>query len=202
MIQSRPQLIEFNGELILDPAYMHTYALDERMFGAQAQEKNAEAAEKAAFARALANAAKEVPSKKAKSQSREPGSVPPEMTLIPTAGSSDSSELARAIPGLIQDTPANEAGPSASSSATPAPEPKSATSVPNDGLLRVRICSVKNCHNPVPIDYHWKMCEPCRELYRMWSVQKRARKRERRMQVSRPFLSLHLVSLLTRPRRK
>ncbi|KAH8114314.1 hypothetical protein DFH11DRAFT_1743497, partial [Phellopilus nigrolimitatus] len=177
----RPQLIQYNGELILDPAYMHTYNLDPRMFGSQALKNNAVANTEANFAQTLKNATIAVSGKK----SRECSAAARQSTEPPpnaAPGSSGISEPAKAMPYL--HLPSDELSTSQYSALVSASSPQASTSAKdiNDGLLRVRICSVKNCHNPVPIDYHWKMCEPCRDEHKVWSVQKRARKRQKRLE--------------------
>ena len=168
----RPQLIEYNGEFILDPAFLHTFSLDPRMFGPEGSSKNSEALDNAAFMKALKNASSSLP----KAKSRE--STVRQVSQTPSSDPKGSSELALAM-GVTQ-TQSNE---SSVQTSTPQAVPSS-SAAPDDGLLRVKICSVKTCHNPIPVDYAWKMCEPCRIIYREWSVQKRARKREKRLQVS------------------
>ncbi|KLO09087.1 hypothetical protein SCHPADRAFT_582635 [Schizopora paradoxa] len=160
--KARPQLIRYNGELVLDPAYMHTYNLDPRMFGPEGQLKNMAANEKAQFSQALKNATSALQG--SRSKSREASEGVSEQVNTPTEAPVSTSNVAG---------PSSTPGPS-----TAAEEPKATA---NDGLLRVRICSVKTCHAPVPIDYHWKMCESCRVNYRKWGIEKRDRMRERRL---------------------
>lgn len=163
----RPQLIQYNGELVLDPAYMHTYNLDPRMFGPEGQLKNTVANEKASFSKALKNATSALQGSRSKSREATEGAT--EQVATPSEG----PEITLDVAG-----PSSTPGPSTSGE-----DPKSSQAAVNDGLLRVRICSVKTCHVPVPIDYHWKMCESCRVNYRKWGIEKRDRIRERRLKV-------------------
>ncbi len=167
-LQVRPQLIQYNGELVLDPAYMHTYSLDLRMFGPEGQLKNMAANEKASFSKALKNATCALQGSRSKSREAGMEEGMPEQVATP-------SEAPEASPNVV--------GPLSTPGPTSGEDPKDFQPAANDGLLRVRICSVKTCHTPVPIDYHWKMCETCRVNYRKWGIEKRDRMRERRLNV-------------------
>lgn len=198
-LQSRPHLIQYNGELILDPAFMHTYELDSRMFGPGGSRRNAAALEDAEFAVALKNASSVVrkDSKSRESsvaaQSTSPSVEPSAPIPEPSQNfPGNSSELAHALT-MPSDKPdyRNYRGGLGGSSVAHVPggimseavAQNKASAIPDDGLLRVRICTVKNCHNPVPVDYFWKMCQPCRDNYRVWGIKKRKRRREKRLQV-------------------
>lgn len=181
MLQPRPQLIQYNGELVLDPAYMTSYQLDPKVFGPQASSASAAAQEEAAFAKALKNVAS---SRKQKSVDNNDLEGPVDESIDGDAQVlHDSREETTPLPSASSNIAVPlSAGPSNSAATNPSAK---SPGDPLDGLMRVRICSVKNCHNPIPIDYFWKMCESCRILYRAWGVSKRARRRERRLEVKR-----------------
>ena len=44
-----------------------------------------------------------------------------------------------------------------------------------------RYCSVKGCKAQIPVDYFFKMCEPCRDRYRGYGITKRAKWRAERV---------------------
>ena len=67
-------MIEFNGELIIDPAYLHTFELDPRMFGPQGIADSLEAAEDVEFTKVLRNVANYT-SKKSRKKANDANSV-------------------------------------------------------------------------------------------------------------------------------
>lgn len=182
---------------------MHLYELDPRMFGPEATVESSARNEEMKFLAALraAEIAAGLRSSERENSTQDRQSIEPaNPTPLPTQV--NDSELARAMPHLhgessfsVNDNPSaassSNEGRLQGSSSAPTDIPREP---PDDGLLRVRICSVKNCHNIVPVDYAWKMCASCRDNYKNWGVGKRARQRERRMQVSYcPWIFLPLM---------
>ena len=170
---------------------MHLYELDPRMFGPEASKLSAARNEELQFLAALRAAevaaglkSSERESSAGDRQSTEPTGLP---TPLPTPVI--DSELALAMPHLAGAS--NLAADTSNSNNANYALPESSTSgqkdtpraQPDDGLLRVRICTVRNCHNIVPVDYAWKMCASCRDNYKTWGVSKRAKQRERRLSV-------------------
>lgn len=162
---------------------MHLYELDPRMFGPEASKLSAARNEELQFLAALRAAeiaaglkSSERESSAGDRQSTEPTGLP---TPLPTPVI--DSELALAMPHLAgsSSATANYALPESSTSG----QKDTTRAQPDDGLLRVRICTVRNCHNIVPVDYAWKMCASCRDNYKTWGVSKRAKQRERRLSV-------------------
>lgn len=191
---------------------MHLYELDPRMFGPEATMESSARNEEMKFLAALraAEIAAGLKSSDRENSTQDRQSIEPaNPTPLPTQV--NDSELARAMPHLtgessfsVNDHPSaassSNEGRLQGSSSAPSDIPREP---PDDGLLRVRICSVKNCHNIVPVDYAWKMCASCRDNYKNWGVGKRARQRERRMQVSYcPQIFLHSDVLLSHHRRQ
>lgn len=208
-------MIQYNGELILDPAFMHKYELDPRMFGPNGSQRNTEATEEAEFSLALKKATESLKRPRSRESTVTAHSAGP--SVEPSSSQTPASSVVHVSPGGSEDiqtltTPPdkpdfrNYRGGYGGSSVSHVPggamsetvaQNKSST-LPNDGLLRVRICTVKNCHNPVPIDYFWKMCQHCRDNYKVWGVAKRQRQRERRLQVRRRVLGTAKIYLIYR----
>ena len=192
---------------------MHTYELDSRMFGVNGSQRNAEALEDAEFAIALKKATETIrkssksrESSAAAAQTASPSiesSTPPPAPAPAPTFARGSSELAHALT-MPPDKPdyRNYRGGLGGSSVSHVPggvmseavAQNKTSALPNDGLLRVRICTVKNCHNPVPVDYFWKMCQPCRDNYRTWGIAKRQRRREKKLQVRFLYWALGCIS--------
>lgn len=55
-----------------------------------------------------------------------------------------------------------------------------------------RYCSVRGCTEPLPPDYFFKMCEPCRERYKVYGITKRAKWRAERVAANEELEALRV----------
>jgi hypothetical protein len=76
-------------------------------------------------------------------------------------------------------------------SESPVPEDQDVDDVDaGPSSLPRRFCSVKGCKATIPGDYFFKMCEPCRDRYRVYGTTKRAKWKNERVLANASLESL------------